>query len=90
MVAAFLPLPPNPKSEMLEKGAHTTDDPFDRSKSRLGFRTSINPISPIEEARYLSARWWRRLNIGMSFVGLIIIGAVIALAIIGSQEGWTD
>ncbi|KAJ4414083.1 hypothetical protein N0V85_003311 [Neurospora sp. IMI 360204] len=90
MVAAFLPLPPNPKSEMLEKGTHNPDDPFDRSKSRLGFRTSINPISPMEEARYLSARWWRRLNTGMSLVGLIIIGAVIALAVIGSKDGWTN
>ncbi|EGO57599.1 hypothetical protein NEUTE1DRAFT_81294 [Neurospora tetrasperma FGSC 2508] len=90
MIAAFLPLPPNPKSEMLEKGTHSPEDPFDRSKSRLGFRTSINPISPMEEARYLSARWWRRLNTGMSFVGVIIIGAVIALAVIGSQQGWTD
>ncbi|KAH0157040.1 hypothetical protein KCU67_g8070, partial [Aureobasidium melanogenum] len=37
------------------------------------------------ERRYLKARWWRNLNRIMSFVGVALIGAIIALAIVASK-----
>lgn len=43
----------------------------------------------IDEARYHSARWWRNLNRGMSVVGILVIGAVIALIVLGVRQQWT-
>lgn len=81
MVAALLPLPPYPEPEMAEA---------ENSQSRFG------PAGPsyryheylVAESRYASARWWRNLNRGMSVVGLLIIGAVVALAVVGVRSGW--
>ncbi|KAL2020265.1 hypothetical protein VTK56DRAFT_8589 [Thermocarpiscus australiensis] len=42
----------------------------------------------VDEARYESARWWRNLNRLMSVVGLLIIGAVVALAVVGVRHQW--
>lgn len=87
MIAALLPLPPNPKFEMLERG-----DNSDNLPSRLAKRPEFAP-SPrrtriVDETRFESARWWRNLNRIMSFVGLLIIGAIVALAVIGVRERW--
>lgn len=75
MIAAFLPLPPNPQREMKHRGQDLEHDP-----SQLPH--------PIEEAQYNSARWWRNLNRAMCVAGLLIIGAVIALAVVGSRPQW--
>lgn len=81
MVAAFLPLPPNPKSQMpdVENGEnkYTSTHPAFRYQKYA-----------VDETRYESARWWRNLNRGMSIIGLLIIGAVVALAVIGVRQGW--
>jgi hypothetical protein len=79
MVAAFLPLPTNPKHLDVENGDNkytSTHPAFRRQKYA------------VDESRYESARWWRNLNRGMSIVGLLIIGAVVALAVIGVRQGW--
>ena len=81
MIAALLPLPPNPKLQMFES---------DSNQSRFG---AGHPVSRyqrylVDETRYESARWWRNLNRGMSIVGLLIIGAVVALAIVGVRQRW--
>lgn len=81
MVAALLPLPPRPQSEMFEA---------DTSQSRFG---SVHPAFRyqqylVDETRYESARWWRNLNRAMSVVGLLIIGAVVALAVVGVRQRW--
>jgi len=80
MVAAFLPLPPNPKHQMMETG---------QSQSRFGPVDFAHQLRFVDETKYESARWWRNLNRVMSFFGLLIIGAIIALAIIGTRQGWT-
>ncbi|KAL8668449.1 MAG: hypothetical protein Q9168_006919 [Polycauliona sp. 1 TL-2023] len=36
----------------------------------------------IDEARYENARWWRNLNRLMCIVGVLIIIAIIALAVV--------
>ncbi|KAK3302115.1 uncharacterized protein B0T15DRAFT_404370 [Chaetomium strumarium] len=81
MVAAVLPLPPNPKLRMLDvensQGRFGSPHPAFRYQQQL-----------LDELRYESARWWRNLNRGMSVVGLLIIGAIIALAVVGVRQGW--
>jgi len=71
----MLPLPPHPKLEMLESG--DAGQPEFRYPARI-----------IDETRYESARWWRNLNRVMSIVGLLIIGAIVALVVVGFQQGW--
>ncbi|ORY69489.1 uncharacterized protein BCR38DRAFT_480676 [Pseudomassariella vexata] len=83
MIAAFLPLPPAPQFDMMERDHSTTmfgipeePEPFQRRVERG------------DDTRYQSALWWRRLNRFMSFVGLLIIGAIVALAVIGVRQKW--
>lgn len=81
MVAAFLPLPPNPEleSSQAEKGKSKYSSPQPASHKQK---------RDLDEKRFQSARWWRNLNRVMSIVGLLIIGAVIALAVVGVRQGW--
>lgn len=80
MIAAFLPLPEQPRLEMLER---------DHSRSELGIPESIRrQFNEADDMRYQSARWWRNLNRGMSLVGLAIIGVTIGLVVVGIKQGW--
>jgi hypothetical protein len=81
MIAAFLPLPAHPKPQSLE------------GNESPNHYNSVHPACRdqklvVDETRYESARWWRNLNRAMSIVGLLIIGAVIALAVVGVKQGW--
>lgn len=78
MVAAFLPLPPKPQVEMVEN--HST--------SHLDLQHQ--PVGTIDEIRYNSARWWRNLNRVMSIIGLLVLGAVIALIVVGLKQQWAS
>lgn len=74
MIAALLPLPPRPVQEMEER---------DNSTSNLGlsndnFNDYERQFGPMDEARYESARWWRRLNRWMSLVGALIVAAIVS------------
>jgi hypothetical protein len=80
MVAAFLPIPPNPTLDKSE--ADGGESRFESTHPALRYQQHM------DETRYESARWWRNLNRGMSIVGLLIIGAVIALAVVGVRQGW--
>lgn len=80
MIAALLPLPTNPEHQMEEQRL---------SSSRFGHVNYEHEIRVLDESRYESAKWWRNLNRVMSFVGLLIIGAIIALAVVGVRQGWT-
>ena len=78
MIASLLPLPPRPMQEMEER---------DNSTSNLGisndtFNDYEGQLGPMDEARYESAKWWRRLNRWMSLVGALIIAAIV------SFSGW--
>lgn len=82
MIAAFLPLPPKPEYEKPD---------IENSQSRFG--TIRSPAFRygqyiVDETRYESARWWRNLNRVMSLIGLLIIGAIVALAVVGVKQGW--
>ncbi|KAI1074074.1 hypothetical protein F5B20DRAFT_470042 [Whalleya microplaca] len=85
MIAAFLPLPPKPIVLMVER---------DQSTTELGISSQSDPepihqrAAPVDDSRYQSARWWRNLNRFMSIIGLLILGAVAALAVIGVRQNW--
>jgi hypothetical protein len=73
MIAAFLPLPSSYMLNMRER---------DNSTSNLDSSNDVSndyarQFGPMDEARYESAKWWRRLNRWMSFLGLLIVAAVV-------------
>lgn len=74
MIAAFLPLPPDPEAlDSSEEGSDNAD--------------CGRPIhGPMDERRYQSARWWRRLNRWMSLVGLLIIATIVSLSTSGEPK----
>ncbi|KAK8035198.1 hypothetical protein PG993_010193 [Apiospora rasikravindrae] len=85
MIAAVLPLPHKPLPQMTMADHHST--------AELGGQISTPDIfsgrvDPVEDSNYQSARWWRNVNRLMCVVGLLIIGAIVALAIIGTRENW--
>ncbi|KAH8879391.1 hypothetical protein GQ53DRAFT_39691 [Thozetella sp. PMI_491] len=82
MIAAVLRLPPNPKLEMLER-RDMSQTHFGSGQINFSQRTAV-----VDQSRYESARWWRNVNRFMSVVGLLIIGAIVALVIIGIRQGW--
>jgi hypothetical protein len=74
MIAALLPLPPAPVLNMQEQ---------DHSTSNLDSTNDVpndyaRQFGPMDEARYESAKWWRRLNRWMSLVGVLVIAAVVS------------
>ncbi|KFA52779.1 hypothetical protein S40293_00959 [Stachybotrys chartarum IBT 40293] len=80
MIAAVLPLPPNPQVEMAERLESTSD---------LDVRqATVQQRSGISDSRYRGARWWRNLNRIMSLVGILLIGTAIGLIIVGIREDW--
>ncbi|KAI1478717.1 hypothetical protein F4774DRAFT_150841 [Daldinia eschscholtzii] len=83
MIAAFLPLPPKPTLAM-EEGVY--------SKTRFPTSSEVEPpqgrLVFADDARYQSARWWRNINRFMAVAGLIIVGAVVALVVVGVRERW--
>ncbi|MCJ1400386.1 hypothetical protein MMC11_003591 [Xylographa trunciseda] len=75
IIAAFLPLPPNPQ---LTPPA-SPDEPnvaHDIEKA----------LGPFDQARYENARYWRIMNRFMSVVGILIIVAVVVLAVVGTHR----
>lgn len=80
MVAAFLPLPLDPQ-RATEK----------RPESEFGVPEVLQRrIAQADEVRFQSARWWRTLNRFMSVIGLLILGAVVALVVVGIQQHWVQ
>ena len=92
MVAAFLPIPPDPKSQKVrEKGKSPVSGPASDAHSEEfvampgAFKRQL---AQAEEKRYQSAKWWRTLNRVMAVFGLLILGAIAALVYIGVRDGW--
>ncbi|KAK2000512.1 hypothetical protein LX36DRAFT_420567 [Colletotrichum falcatum] len=80
MVAAFLPLPPDPHAEMSE---------HDHRSSLLDEGRDLpRRVVAIDETLFQSARWWRALNRYMSIIGLLVVGAIAALVVVGVKQGW--
>lgn len=70
----------DPAGNEYEIGLFDTDAP-----QGLGIQ-----LSPADEKRLRSARWWRNLNRWMSVIGLIILATITTLIVIGIREGWTQ
>lgn len=85
MIAALLPLPPNLQYDMQERGKSTAQFRVPEDSRPEAF---YQQVVPIDDSRYQSARWWRNLNRYMSIIGLLILGAIIALIVVGTKEGW--
>ncbi|KAF5663667.1 hypothetical protein FHETE_7372 [Fusarium heterosporum] len=73
MFAAFIPIKLAPQSEDVERND---------SSSKL------NKQHGQDDAVFTSAIWWRKVNRGMSIIGLLILGAIIALSVIGVRQRW--
>ena len=73
MIAALLPLPSSPILNMRERDISTSN--LDGSNDPSN--DYIRQFGPMDEARYESAKWWRRLNRWMSLVGFLIIAAIV-------------
>lgn len=76
IIAAFLPLPPQPKYPNMQEHDGSTSN---LDSSNEGANSYSRGYGSHDEARYESALWWRKLNRWMSFIGLLIIGSVVSL-----------
>lgn len=85
MIAAFLPLPPKLQMDMQERNKSAAQF---RMPGGAGPEPFYQQVGPIDDSRYQSARWWRNLNRYMSVVGLLILGAFVALIVVGTRQGW--
>jgi hypothetical protein len=74
MIAALLPLPKNPMLQMQERDDSTSN--LDSSNDLPN--DYARQFGPMDEARYESAKWWRRLNRFMSLAGILIIIAIVS------------
>ncbi|KZL75191.1 serine-rich protein [Colletotrichum incanum] len=80
MIAAFLPLPPDPQAEMAERDHRSSLLDEERDLPRR--------FAAMDETLFQSARWWRALNRYMSVIGLLVVGAIAALVVVGVKQGW--
>lgn len=81
IIAACLPVPSSPKPDV-EKGDGSANQ-HDTQASAVHRRSAV-----AEMPHHEGARWWRRLNRYMSIIGLLVIGAVIALVVVGVRQRW--
>ena len=81
MIAALLPLPPRPIRNMSERdnSRSNLDSSHDRENQHETSNDYTRQFGPMDEARYESAKWWRRLNRYMSFVGVLVLAAIVSL-----------
>lgn len=81
MIAAVLPLPQKPSMDTTQHVSST--------RLEIPEGPTPNVEKPrFDDKKFLSARWWRNINRLMSVVGLLIIGAVVALIVIGLRDNW--
>ncbi|KUL81651.1 hypothetical protein ZTR_09261 [Talaromyces verruculosus] len=75
LIAAFLPLPPQPS-------------PMDEEQVVVSQPGAQYRIEQYEKKRYYNARWWRNVNRVMVPVGIAIITIIIVLAAVGTTVGF--
>jgi hypothetical protein len=67
MIAAFLPLPPNP--EMAEE----------TSPSQLDLERQFDrQVGTVDDRSYPKALWWRNLNRIMAAIGTLLVGVIVS------------
>ncbi|USW49849.1 hypothetical protein Slin15195_G031680 [Septoria linicola] len=83
MLGAVLPLPKKPLSDGdLEKGHALPGSEEDVENAMMRHEAGDAEQRWRDDRIYRKAKWWRMLNRVMSVIGLLIIGAVIALVVI--------
>ncbi|KAF5026403.1 hypothetical protein F66182_1531 [Fusarium sp. NRRL 66182] len=80
MFAAFIPITQGSQSGDVERSRNT----FSLEKQR----NSSDRANTEEDAVYSSAIWWRKVNRSMSIIGLLLLGAIIALIVVGVKQRW--
>ena len=85
MIGAFLPLPPNPRSDTPSNGKASSGK--SRSTHTDTEKASTREASLLEGLKYENARWWRSVNRIMSIVGLLLIGAVVSFVLLLPKHG---
>ncbi len=68
IVAAFLPLPRDPRST----------DPEEEAAKQEGMTDFERNVQLVDVERHDSARWWRNLNRILSLVGIVVVGAIVS------------
>ncbi|KAK5108826.1 hypothetical protein LTR62_007800 [Meristemomyces frigidus] len=89
MLAAVLPLPPRPGNlHDLEKsgGVGVGGSEEDVQVAMMRHEAGDAERRWREEKQWVKGRWWRALNRVMSLVGLLILAAVIALAVVATRK----
>lgn len=76
IIASFLPLPPDPKIAFTPTASQAQLDVEQQFAQHFG---------PVDDKAFQKATWWRNLNRVMSGVGTLLIGIIIALAILASR-----
>ncbi|KAF2182773.1 hypothetical protein K469DRAFT_690511 [Zopfia rhizophila CBS 207.26] len=74
MIASILPLPPDP--DLVQEPTPSQIDLERQFAQQLG---------PVDDRSYQKAMWWRNLNRIMSGIGTLLIGVIIALAVVASK-----
>lgn len=77
-MAALFPLPRGWRDDVAERG----------QASATGQLDSKTPVNSIDEDMIQNIKWWRRLNRGMSVLGILVLGAVVALVVVGVRQRW--
>ncbi|EEA18891.1 hypothetical protein TMatcc_010565 [Talaromyces marneffei ATCC 18224] len=77
LIAAFLPLPPQPSPMDEEQNVVVVAQPGAQYR-----------IEQYEKKRYYNARWWRNVNRVMIPVGIAIMTTIIVLATVGTTIGF--
>ncbi|KAH6893603.1 hypothetical protein B0T10DRAFT_278046 [Thelonectria olida] len=80
MIAAMIPISMGPLIHDTEQGHSTSNEDLRQTRN--------NKTQLMNEDMYRSAIWWRNVNRGMSFIGLVVLGAVIALIVVGIKQRW--
>ncbi|KAK3067467.1 hypothetical protein LTR53_015650 [Teratosphaeriaceae sp. CCFEE 6253] len=85
MLAAALPLPKKPAGATdAEKSIGGSEE--DVQVAMMKHEAGDAERRWGEEKQWLKARWWRTLNRIMSILGLLVVGAVIALAVVATRK----
>ncbi|KAF2397041.1 hypothetical protein EJ06DRAFT_559171 [Trichodelitschia bisporula] len=84
MLGALLPLPARPAEFLSPDMTHSTTE-IGEAHGQVYAHNAVSEVSLANEKRFQKARWWRNANRILSVVGLLIIGAVIALAVVATR-----
>lgn len=82
IIAATIPIHTRPLIDDLEEGHPTSNEDLRQTRD--------NKAQLMNDDMYRSAIWWRNVNRGMSVIGLLVLGAVIALIVVGIKQRWAS